>query len=191
MAERDYSAYKVDPTSRSDLHNRMLTAAAQQEAITGEIAELERQLKEKQEELRQVSETVLPELMEEIGLKEIVTLNGTKIKIQELVTASCPAPSTRDPELMKRRSRIFKWLDDNGYGKLISRELKVEFDRSQVEAAVELEKRLRGEKYQVQRQYAVHPQTFNKFARDMLADGKELPEDFKIHRRNVAKIVKD
>jgi hypothetical protein len=190
MVERDYSKY-IEVPAGSDLLNRIAATAAEQERLMNELNDLARLVKEKEEELRVVSDGTLPDLMDQAGLKEFVTLSGTKIKIQELVTASCPAPSTRDPELMKRRSRIFKWLDDNGYGKLISRELKVEFDRSQSEQALALEKELRDQKYSVQRQYAVHPQTFNKFARDMLADGKELPEDFHIHRRNVAKIVKD
>lgn len=190
MAERDYSAYNV-PVTGSDLLSRITVAGEQQVAIMNEIDELERQLKEKRFELQTVSETTLPALMDEAGMKEFTTLSGVKIKVQELVTASCPAPSTRDPELMKRRSRIFKWLDDNNYGKLISRELVVDFDRTQSDAALELERQLRSDKYNVKRQYNIHPQTFNKFARDMLADGKELPEDFHVHRRNVTKIVKD
>ncbi len=190
MADRDYSAYNV-PVMGSDLLTRISVAGEQQLQIVDQIEDLERQLREKKDELQTVSETTLPALMDEANLKEFTTLSGIKIKIQEMVTASCPAPSTRDPELMKRRSRIFKWLDDHNYGKLISRELKVEFDRSQHEAALLLEQQLRGQNYAVQRQYNIHPQTFNKFARDMLADGKELPEDFKVHRRNVTKIVKD
>lgn len=190
MADRDYSAYNV-PVMGSDLLSRISVAGEQQLQIANEIEDLERQIKEKKFELQTVSETTLPALMDEAGMKEFTTLSGIKIKVQEQVTASCPAPSTRDPELMKRRSRIFKWLDDHNYGKLISRELVVDFDRAQAEKALELEKQLRGEKYNVKRQYNIHPMTFNKFVRDLLSDGKEVPEDFHVHRRNVTKIVKD
>lgn len=190
MAEdKDYSAYETK--TADGLLQRITTTATQQEAIAEEIERLEEQLKNTKEVYRKVSEEALPELMEEAGLKEFTTLRGTKIKINELVTASCPAPSTRDPELMKRRSRIFAWLDNNGYGKLISRELKVEFDRTQAAQALVLETKLREQAFNVHRQYSVHPMTFNKFVRDLLSDGKDVPDDFGLHRRNVAKIVKD
>jgi hypothetical protein len=188
--EKDpYASYE---TKTSDgLLQRIVATASQQEAILDEIERLEEQLKNTKDVYKTLSETALPALMEEAGLKEFTTLSGAKVKISELVTGNCPAPSTRDPELMKRRSRIFKWLDDNGYGKLISRELVVEFDRSQAEQAKILETKLREQAFDVKRQYNVHPQTFNKFVRDLLADGKDLPDDFSVHRRNVAKIVKD
>lgn len=192
MSEEDdkYAAYKTNGPGGA-VHQQMMVTASQAEHVSIEIEELEEKLKVAKETYRTLTEQVLPEQMEEAGFKEITTLSGTRIKVQELITGNCPAPSTRDPELMKRRSRIFKWLDEHGYGKLISRELVVEFDRTQAAQALVLETQLREKAFDVKRQYNVHPQTFNKFVRDLLADGKDLPEDFSVHRRNVAKIVKD
>lgn len=188
--EKDYSAYE-SKNAGGAVHQQMMATASQAEAVGNEIERLEAELEKQKGIYRQLTEQVLPEQMEEAGFKELTTLSGTKIKISEMITASCPAPSTRDPELMKRRSRIFKWLDDNGYGRLITRELVVAFDRANAAQALELEKKLRDEKQQVQRRYNIHPQSFNKFVRDLLADGKDVPEDFSVHRRNVAKIIKD
>jgi hypothetical protein len=189
--EKDaYAGYETKSAGGA-VHQQMMVTAAQAEAVAEEIERLEEQLANTKAMYRTLTEQVLPEQMEAAGFKEITTLSGTKIKVQELVTGSCPVPSTRDPELMKRRSRIFKWLDDNGYGKIISRELVVDFDRAQAEQALVLETKLREQAFQVHRQYNIHPQTFNKFVRELLADGKDLPEDFSVHRRNVAKIVKD
>jgi hypothetical protein len=172
---------------------------AQIEAMASEMVRLTRvgdQLDKEREQVKarfvEISETILPELMEKDNRQTYTSVQGVHLKVDEQIHASCPVASTRDQELVKRRSRLFKWLDDKGYGKIINRELKLTFDREQEELAKKVETDLKAsnESIHISRSYSIHPSTLSKFVRDCLAGGVDIPTDvFGVHRRRVVKIV--
>lgn len=152
-----------------------------------EAAERAKQLKD--DAKRQATE-VLPELMEEARQEELTTGHGIRIKYKKDTVGNCPKASSKDPELLKRRARIFKWLDDHGYGKLVKRQLQVQFDREQGEDAKKLLGELRERGMLVRPQLDVAPPTLNAFIRSSLKKGVDIPEDlFSLHEVKEVKII--
>lgn len=157
--------------------------------LTLEVEELSAKLKDASGRLRQVMEDTLPNLMEE-GESELFrsAKTGVEVKIEEKIVLNCPAASTRDINLIRRRARIFSWLDEHGYGNLINRELRLVFGKHDEAMAAKVEGYLKGEKLPVSRNFSVHPSTFNKFGKECLAAGIDLPEDFGLTILRKAKI---
>jgi hypothetical protein len=195
----DFSGFETSPTDgRSDIIAQINVAGSEYERLTGEIAALTAQLKQLESELTTLTDITIPELM--VGMESITIANDMTIKVKPDHFASCPAASTiasckdqdKRREMLTRRSKLFAWLDNNGHGSIINREVTVVFNRSQEELAKQVEAELRNKDKSllVQRNYAIHPQTLNKFVREALEEGIDIPADiFGLHERRVAKFI--
>lgn len=187
----DFSDFQEESPADNVLA-KIAAAASEGIRLQNELERLKTEVKQVETQLRVVTEQNIPDLMDEARQKSIETGGGIKVKVDEQIVASLPVATSRDPELQQRRSKLFKWLDAHGYGKIINRELKLTFDRDQEEAAraIESDLRARDEDFIVTRNYGIHPQTLNKFVRDALEDGVDVPTDiFGVHRRRVAKLT--
>lgn len=186
----DYSKYQPE-LSDDGLIAKIAVQASELDRLNKELARLEKEEGQVTAQLKNISEVILPTLMDEANGTTRWEGNGLSLKLEETITGSCPVPSTRDPELVRRRSRLFKWLDDHGYGKIINRELKLVFDRDDEATARAIEADLKSQNLNVARNYGIHPQTLSKFVRDCLKEGIDIPEDvFGVNRRRVAKLEK-
>lgn len=199
LADFDFSDFAEPQEVADNVLAKLAVAASEGVRLEAELQALGEEVKQVQDQLKAILDTQIPELMKEANQKDVVTGAGIRIKLKEGVTGNCPAASTiakeKDPEkrkeLMKRQYRLFQWLDQNGYGKLINRELTVTFDRAQEELSkqVEAELRAKGDKFAVSRHYTVHPMTLNSFIKTALDEGVDVPSDvFGIHEYCVAKL---
>lgn len=140
-----------------------------------ELAELD--LKEKKEALRKLSEEVVPEAMEQLGLAKITTATGLEVEVQDVIRASISAANT--PKAMA-------WLREHEHGKLIKTELVVMPADDKERAA--LDKKLA--KHTVKAKEGVHNQTLRAWVREMLETGASFPQKlFGVHRQVVSKIT--
>lgn len=175
----DYTQY-VKPQSE-DAMAQLARLAQEQLEAEQEVENGEEALKKAKERLRVVSETAIPELMDQLGLTEFKTSTGLKIKVSEKIRASISAAS---------KSAAFQWLRDNRHAAIIKRELRMEFGMGEDEIAEKALVLLRGnEEFSVVDDSSVHNQTLTKFVSDMLKEGKPLPEDlFNVHRQRFTKV---
>lgn len=157
--------------------------AREQYQLERDIEKLEEQLKEKREQLKNVAERELPQLMTEIGLSGYTLKDGTQLALQETVYAS----PTKD-----NLPAVHQWLEEHGSGDIIKRKFVIQFNKEDERWAKkfqrDLDQRKRPLDTTVDR--AVHPQTLQKFVRESLVAGVNLPEDiFGIYKKKTTKLI--
>ena len=162
-----------------------------------EIEDLEKLLKEKKQNLTKLAEQDLPDLMQELNMKDFTLNNGAKVEIQDIASGSIPSataimrakPEDR-PELELRQQQCFDWLRSNNAGDLIKSNVEVQFSKGEDEACNEFTKELRERNLFYRRAVGVHHGRLNSFIKEQLADGKDVPHDlFKIYVGRKAKLT--
>lgn len=179
--QEDFGAY-ADYTQAQDDGNALaelsLLADRQAEAAL-RVAELEKQLEEARDRLRDISERQLPEKMDELGMEEFKTRTGLRIRIKEAIRTSIPKA---------RQAEAFEWLRQNGYGGLIKRIVAVKFGKGEDEVAEKLARDL-ANGHEVDDTASVHPSTLRSFVTEQLTNGVDLPLDlFGVHRQRTSVI---
>lgn len=190
----DYSQFAEEASPEQT--NQLGRLCAQADALATEIKQIELKLKEKVEQKRVVVETNIPELMQAMNCKEIVTADGLRVELREEVRASFPSRD-KAPE---KREEAFRWLTENGHVDLIKHNLTLKFTKGEREVAdkiVAILKEARTEddkpfQLNMDRDDSVHPQTLLAFLRERLREGDEIPLDkFGAFVQKFAKITRD
>lgn len=173
-----YLDYAQPATEGGSLAQLSLLAEQQAQAQS-KVAQLEAQLAEARDELKDLAERQVPELMDSVGISEFKTSSGLKIKIDETIRASISKVNA---------ARAFTWLKDHGHAALIKSKVSVAFGKGQEGDAEALAKQL-SESFEVEMNTTVHPQTLGAWVRERLGEGEEVPlELFGVHRQRVSKI---
>jgi hypothetical protein len=157
--------------------------------LEDEIKALENQLKEKGQALRKMTEQELPDLMQELNVKDFTLTNGAKIALVNIVSASIPSSGAINrakgdikEELLDRQKRCFGWLRKNHGGPLIVSNVEVPFGKHEDQKCSEFKKKLRKEKVFYKSSTSVHPQVLKAFLRECLEKGINVPaEDFRLY----------
>ena len=162
------------------------------------IDQIERQLKAKKQELRELQEIVLPDAMQESGITSFELSDGSKVKVKDFTSVSLPTQShidrTKDEDqqsaLIERRQSGLDWLIKNQGESIIKNTVKVLFDvdaEAQVKSLMDdLSKKNLLYKVSVD----VHPRSLKSFIESKIAEGKSVPhETFKIFNGRIAEIT--
>lgn len=137
-------------------------------ALETEVGNLEELLKQKKEELRQVSEDLLPSALEEYGLKELRMDDGSTITVQTFYGASIPKDRTEE---------AFNWLRTNDFGDLIKNTVSVSFGRNEDNIAKSVAAELQSQGYATSQKEWVEPMTLKAFVKEQVEKGNMLPSD--------------
>lgn len=133
-----------------------------------EVARLEKALKAAKERLYAIRDQAIPDAMEEAGLEEFKTTDGTVVGVKRGFSCSI-AGDKKYPAL--------QWLDRHGHGAVIKRSVQVAFDKEQQDMAAALSEELRREYPNVKEDMSVHPSTLKSLLRELLARGEAVPLD--------------
>lgn len=177
MADEAAEAPELSESSMSrftEVCNQLLVAS-------DEVEQYKEKLSEAEESYKNLSETVLPELMSEMGLTEFKFENGTKVTISTVYTGNIKVDN---------REEAHAWLRDNGHGSLIKNEVTVSFGKNEDGSADSLVKHLEEAGYQPKRKESVHYQTLRAFAREQTEAGIALPPVIGVHVIQKAKLKK-
>lgn len=136
--------------------------------INRNIEELQKQISSLTEEYKLLSRNVIPELLEELGLQEVVSSGGLAVSIRERCTASVRKDYKQE---------AYGWLEDNGYGDIVRNTLIADIGKGNLDAATSFQDHLRAEGIPATLEKKIHPQTFQKFATDLIDGGGTLPEE--------------
>jgi len=167
----------------SDLQ-KIAKLAHRQQSLLATREQLEGELKQVSVELREVSEKLLPEAMDEVGLEKFTLSDGTTISIAEIVSAGLPtaggierARGEKREVLLDRLSQALVWLEGHGAGDLIKNEVRALFGRGEDDEAEALAAFAAQHGYSYTQSRTVHPQTLGAFCREQLESGADLPMD--------------
>ena len=170
--------------------------ASQLLEVENEINRLEEALKQRKQDLTKLAEQDLPDLMQELNIKDFTLSNGAKVEIKELISGSVPSGGAIDRakgddkvSLEIRQQQCFDWLRDNGAGDLIKSNVEVQFGRDEDDDCNAFTEELRDRQIYYKRVVAVHPGTLNSFIKERMSEGKEVPHDlFRVFTGRRAKI---
>ncbi len=165
--------------------------------LEDEINRLEDALKQKKQDLKVLAEQDLPELMQELNIKDFTLSNGAKVEIKDVIQASVPSQGSIDRaktedqrvELQMLQQQCFEWLRAQGAGDIIKSNVEVQFGRNEDDACNAFADELRERQIYYKRAVGVHPQTLNSFIKERMSEGKEVPmEMFRIYAGRRANI---
>jgi len=158
--------------------------AEMMKVVEDEINLHESLLKQKKQELKKLAEQDLPELMQELNIKNFTMSNGSKVEVKDVISASVPSQGAIDrakddhkQELEILQQQCFDWLRGNGLGSIIKNSVEVQFGGSEDEACNGFTKELQDRQIYYKRALAVHPATLTSVIKERLSEGKEVPHD--------------
>ena len=117
---------------------------------------------------RELSEVLIPNLLEGTGLSELRLADRTKVVVGEALHASTGANS-------KYLGAILKWLQDTGHDDIIKDEVSVPFGKGESERVSKLAEMLVRAGYHFARDRTVNNQTFTALLRELMSDGEVVP----------------
>lgn len=179
----DFPEEVPDPLSVvKELHKQLSQLAQEQKDAEMEVERLESLVKKAKEKVTDVSQVRIPELMDRLHMKTFETTSGIEVELREIF-------SVRLSEGVK--DTALDWLEENGFGKAILREVVVVFDKSEEKWANKFTRDLAQRKKKVNSQInrSIHAQTLKKIIKEARESGIDVPKDvFGIYDGRVAKI---
>lgn len=157
--------------------------------LAQKAAELFRIIKTKKSELEdienkynEITQKDLPNQMADVGLSEIKLEDGTKLVVQDIVTARLP----KDEE---NRHKAVNWLEVSGYGSIVNHTITCAFQKQDSEKVSMLRKLLEESGYSYADQQEVHWKTLESLIKSLIKEGAEIPRDlFSVYEGRVVKI---
>jgi hypothetical protein len=147
------------------------------EARLSDAEELVSQLKKEKHKL---STEQIPQLMDEMGVKEFKTDDGVSISNNVIIHASIP---------VDKRDEAYAWLRDNRCDDIIKNDVILSFTKGEDNVAGDITERLKSDGFDPIRKNHIHPATLKKFVKDCLERNVDINLDmFGAFVQNVAKI---
>ena len=185
----------VAPSSDNEI-GAMADMASRMLDLQDEINRTEELLKQQKQDLQKLAEQDLPDLMQELNIKDFTLSNGAKVQVYDFISGTVPSAGAIDRakgddrvNMEIRQQHCFDWLRSNGAGDLIKNNVEVQFGRNEDDACDEFAIELSSRAINYKRSVGVHPSTLNSFIKERMSEGKEVPHDlFKIYTGRRAKI---
>ncbi len=183
MPEYDYSADKDDLPLGDNLMARLSGLAAEQMQAEARVAQLDEDILVANEELRHIKENLLPTLMEEAEVEEFTTRDGVRIEMKEALRGSISKA---------KQAEAFAWLEEHNHGRIIKRQLTIDFGKEEEDWAKKFERDCaqRKKPLNMKRRKMVAPPTLLAFLKGQLEQGVPIPLDmFGVFRQRFAKVT--
>lgn len=158
---------------------RLTVLANQASALEVKITEMSVALAEEQEELVKIKRVLMPNIMEELQLKEFKMIDGRTITIDPKVNASIK---------VEDRPAAFLWMEKNDYDGIIKTKVESSFGKGEYEDAIKAQQALNDAGFLASLDRSVHPATLTSFVKERLAAGDVLPECIGVFEFKEAKI---
>jgi len=168
----------------ADLLQAISDAGDQIIAAEAEVAEAEAVLKRATTKLRQLTDVVVPELMERASMEEFKLKDGRKVKIDEQVRASLA---------QERAPEGIEWLREHGHGGAVKTQVVTEFGMGTDEEALGFYEKTKTltNRGMTTFKSTVHSSTLASLMKTLLQEGAlddKAIDLFKVTRMRVAKI---
>lgn len=185
-----------DVAPASDLGALMQIGIAMQE-LEKAIASTEESLKMQKQELQQLSENILPDMMQELKVKNFTLEDGSKVEVHDILSASVPSQTAIDRckteedkmAMIARQQDCLNWLRDNNLGSVIKSNVEVRFGKDDDEQCNKFIESLVDQGMFFKRSIGVHPQTLTKVISEKKSSGVNVPDEiFRVYTGRKATI---
>lgn len=168
MTEHDYTKFASAAPSGESLAD-LAKAAIDLYQAELEVSRLEGELKAAQKKVEDISTHVIPDLMDLAGLEELALKNGTKLKVEPILTIGSGAG---------KNPAVLAWIEETGHSGLIKRSVAVSLGKDADEKELKLLEELKAEGFtDVAAFREVNAQTLKAHVKKLLEAGKEVDMD--------------
>jgi len=138
------------------------------------IENLEEAVAGYKKELREIIENRIPNIMVSAGSKNFETIEGVKVELKDIVSATLPPD---DDENEARRKAAMAWLRKNGADSLIKVAIKAELNSKDKAALKVLLSEMKKLKVDYLAKESVNPISLSALMRKRIADAQPIPTD--------------
>jgi hypothetical protein len=160
--------------------NELQPYVEKHDKLTAIITAKAKELEDMSKELLKLRQTTIPDLMQELGLKEVAFEDGRTLSVGDYVNVKLP----------EDKNPSFDWLAEHGHGALVTCNVAAMMDRS--DSATKLKKAMKILKdggFDVEVKQSLHPSRLKAFVKQQLKEGIELPESlFTVQTGSIATI---
>lgn len=169
------------PAPSVDKLDQITKAAGQLIELTAKAAVVDAQAALISDEITRLTQTVLPGLMDEAQLKQLVLDDGTPLKREDDVYASISKDNA---------NAAADWLIANGYGSIVKMGFNIAVDKGDTKLQAKIRKLLTKECIGYEELSSVHSGTLRSFAKESVEAGRKLPPVIKVHIQPTVKVGK-
>ena len=160
--------------SKDLLDNVEVTTIAQEcvrlKTKEDELVSLEEQVKNKKEEIDEISSRIIPELLAEQGLSAIKLADGSNVSVKKEFRCTLPKDETK-------REQAYKWLRDQNLGDIIKNNIFVTFGKGEDNKAKQLLDLAQDNGFEPQQKSDVAWATLTALFRERIESGLDMPSD--------------
>ena len=160
--------------SKDLLDNVEVTTIAQEcvrlKTKEDELVSLEEQVKNKKEEIDEISSRIIPELLAEQGLSAIKLADGSNVSVKKEFRCTLPKDEVK-------REAAYQWLRDNKLEDIIKNNVFVTFGRGEDDKAEQLLNLAAENGFQPQQKSDVAWNTLTALYQERVKAGLDMPSD--------------
>jgi hypothetical protein len=158
----------IEPTFQPDRIAEIQSLLRQVDQINDEIQVLEATLARKNAQKTNLEQTVIPDLMREIGVTDFTTTDGRKVSLEKFYSARISEENA---------NAAFDWLENTGNASIIKSDVTVSLNKGQQEELERVISLLSENQVLFSRKMSVHASTLKAFVRERIENGQSIPVD--------------
>ena len=168
MNQINFEEDQTEVLDKTSNINKLANKIKEMQAIQKDIAQNEEYLKQRKQELEQISGEAIPTMLSEMGLSYLKLADGSSVEVKTNYSATITQAN---------KEKAFNWLRDNGLGDIIKNEMTVSFGRNEDNKAAAYAELAKGQGYQPTQKLKVEPMTLKALVRERIEGGKSLPTE--------------
>jgi len=166
MNQINFEEDQTEVLDKTSNINKLANKIKEMQAIQKDIEQNEKYLKQRKQDLEQVSGEAIPTMLTEMGLSYLKLADGSSVEVKTNYSATIT---------LANKEKAFNWLRENGLGDIIKNELTVSFGRNEDNKAAEYAKLAKGQGYQPTQKLKVEPMTLKALVRERIENKKDIP----------------
>jgi hypothetical protein len=166
----DFSVFEqipVDKTEDASIEN-LVKHATEMSELKETIESIEGTLSELQKQYNYIAQEVIPEMLDELGLKTFELKDGSKITVKDFISGSLPKDE-------QRFAQAVEWLKDNDLEAILKTNVSLTFGKGEANMATNAIELLKEQGYEPDSKYSAHPQTLYSAIRELMKEGHVIP----------------
>ena len=168
MNQINFEEDQTEVLDKTSNINKLANKIKEMQAIQKDIEQNEKYLKQRKQDLEQVSGEAIPTMLTEMGLSYLKLADGSSVEVKTNYSATIT---------LANKEKAFNWLRENGLGDIIKNELIVSFGRNEDNKAAAYADLAKGQGYQPTQKLKVEPMTLKALVRERIEGGKPLPTE--------------
>ena len=168
MNQINFEQDQTEVLDKTENIDKLANKIKQMQIIQKDIAQNEEYLKQRKQELEQISGEAIPTMLSEMGLSYLKLADGSSVEVKTNYSATITQAN---------KEKAFNWLRDNGLGDIIKNEMTVSFGRNEDNKAAAYAELAKGQGYQPTQKLKVEPMTLKALVRERIEGGKSLPTE--------------